>query len=148
MKSIAMNSGGPFIPRSKSRANDRSWASSLLSRCPIPGGVTDPTISWSFSHSAVAAPSTALTAWCTGARTCTSTKTTLTKVSGAARSAPSRTAPTRTPVDTASRAGIVPRSRSSAHHRVASPGDARCSTRKNVVVSDARNRSSIRRGPT
>jgi glycosyltransferase involved in cell wall biosynthesis len=37
MKSIEMNSGGPVIPRSKSRATVRSPVSDGSSRCPMPG---------------------------------------------------------------------------------------------------------------
>ena len=45
MKSIEIASGGPLMPRSKSRAMVRSLASSGSSRCPMPGGSTQATVS-------------------------------------------------------------------------------------------------------
>ena len=45
MKSIEIASGGPLMPRSKSRAMVRSPASSGSSRCPMPRGSTQETVS-------------------------------------------------------------------------------------------------------
>ena len=45
MKSIEMNSGGPVMPRSKSRAIVRSLVSFGSSRWPMPGGRTQASVS-------------------------------------------------------------------------------------------------------
>jgi hypothetical protein len=47
MKSIETVSGGPVIPRSKSRPIVRSFVSAGLSRWPTPGGRTQARVSWS-----------------------------------------------------------------------------------------------------
>ena len=52
MKSIEMSSGGPIMPRSKSRAIDKSFISSGRSKCPIPGGemVAIISLSWRWAE--------------------------------------------------------------------------------------------------
>ena len=45
MKSMEIDSGGPVIPRSKSRATVRSLVSAASSRCPMPGGRTQASVS-------------------------------------------------------------------------------------------------------
>jgi len=50
MKSIAIESGGPLMPKSKSRAMVRSVVRRGSSRCPIPGGATQAAASSSLSH--------------------------------------------------------------------------------------------------
>ena len=45
MKSIEIDSGGPLMPRSKSRAMVRSVVRRGSSRCPIPGGATQALVS-------------------------------------------------------------------------------------------------------
>ena len=53
MKSMEIESGGPLMPRSKSRAIVMSLASSGSSRCAMPGGSTQATVSRSYSQAAV-----------------------------------------------------------------------------------------------
>jgi hypothetical protein len=45
MKSMEIDSGGPVMPRSKSRATVRSLVSVGSSRCPMPGGRTHASVS-------------------------------------------------------------------------------------------------------
>ena len=108
MKSIAMTSGGPCHPEVEVAGHRRGRRPARCSPgAPCPAGSRTPTISRSFSQSAVAAPRIALTACCTGVSTCRATKTTPTKVSGPAaphRRARRRRAPRST---TASSAGIA-----------------------------------------
>ena len=108
----------------------------------MPGGVTVATSSRSFIQSLATAPMFALTACCTGVRTCRPTKTMPTKVSGPVSEEPPWTAAMSTPVATASNAGIAARRTSSTHQVVASRGDARKSTPKNFHSGRARSRSS------
>ena len=108
----------------------------------MPGGVTVATISRSFIQSLATAPMFALTACCTGVRTCSATKTMPTKVSGPVSAESFSTAAMSTPVATASSAGIAARSTSNTHHAVASGGDAWKSTPKNFHSGRARSRSS------
>ena len=56
MKSIEMSSGGPIMPRSKSRAIVRSVVSSARSRWAMPGGATQVEMRRSYRCAAIRAP--------------------------------------------------------------------------------------------
>ena len=131
MKSIEMNSGGPVMPRSKSRATVRSAVSRGSSRCPIPGGSTTPRVSRSYRSAAVRSPRFALAACCSGVSTCSNTKTTPSATSGVVSECWSCTAPTRLPTAMASAAGNTARNKMTVHQTVASVRSARGSSRKN-----------------
>ncbi len=88
MKSIAIDSGGPVIPRSKSRATVRSPLSRLSSRWPIPGGRTQAAVSRSCSHALVRSPRLALAAWWIGVRIWSRMKNAPRNASGAPSGAP------------------------------------------------------------
>ena len=67
MKSMVIDSGGPVMPRSKSRATVRSSISSRpLEVRDALGRRCSAAISRSLSHAAVRLPRLALTAWCSG----------------------------------------------------------------------------------
>jgi hypothetical protein len=125
MKSIAMNNGGPLIPRSKSRAIVRSSIICGSSRWPIPGGVVHASTRQLFIQFAVRLPRFAPAAWWIGGRTWAATNAHPMKINGAARDSPAWTLLTTTPTATASTAGSAPRNTVSAHHPTASPGAAR-----------------------
>ena len=74
MKSIEKDSGGPVMPRSKSRATVRSLVSAGSSRWPMPGGRTQASVSRSYSQAAVRSPRLALIAWWIGLSTWSRTK--------------------------------------------------------------------------
>src|SRR5918995_357260 len=131
MKSIEIDSGGPVMPRSKSRAAVRSRLSAGSSRWPMPAGRRQASVSRSYSQAAVRSPRLVPIAWWRGVSTWSSTNTTPTAASGPASSPPRCTAPTSAPVATANPAGSSPRPTSTAHQATASPGSARYSTPKN-----------------
>src|SRR5918995_232441 len=131
MKSIEIDSGGPVMPRSKSRAAVRSRLRAGSSRWPMPAGRRQASVSRSYSQAAVRSPRLVPIAWWRGVSTCSSTNTTPTAASGPASSPPRCTAPTSAPVATANPAGSSPRPTSTAHQATASPGSARYSTPKN-----------------
>src|SRR4249919_2590074 len=76
MKSIEKDNGGPVIPRSKSRATVRSLVSPGSSRCPMPGGRTQASVSRSYNHAAVRSPRLKLSAVWIGVNICSRMNTT------------------------------------------------------------------------
>jgi len=88
---------------------------------------------------------TALIAWWSGVRICSSTNTMPTSVNGSARSLPCWTAPTSRPMATANAAGSTPRSTSTTHQAVPRAASARARMRKKVHSFLARSRWSMRR---
>ena len=142
MKSIEIDSGGPVMPRSKSRATCRSVASSGSSRWPIPGTATHAPVSSSYSQAAVRSPRLAESAVCSGPSTCMRTNTTATAISGAARPERRSTAATSTPVAMAKPAGSRPRAASSPHQPTAIGRSARHSAAASRSSCRSRSRAS------
>src|SRR5437588_3534049 len=105
MKGMETESGGPVMPRSKSRARVKSSISSGRSRWAMPGGATVALMSRSWSHAAVRAPRFVATSPCRGLSVCRATKTPPTSTRGPASGWPRCTAPTRIPMATAKAAG-------------------------------------------
>src|SRR5215831_13436336 len=143
MVDIDRLSGGPAMPRSKSRAIDRSSARSGASRWAMPAGVTQASSRRSWSQAETRAPRLAPIASWTGASVLMATNTTAVAARGPASERPDWTAPTVAPVAMAKAAGSAPRAAIIAHHRMASPGVALGSTPRNRHSADARMRASI-----
>src|SRR5215831_1749043 len=101
----------------------------------MPGGITHASVKRSYNQAAVLSPRLALTAPCTGARTCNSTKMTPTEASGHSKPLPALTAAISAPMAMANTAGSTPRSSKRAHHAIANPASAFGSTEKNFHSS-------------
>jgi len=143
MKFMLYDSGGPVMPRSKSRAIDRSSARSGRSRWAIPGGSSVAAISRSLSEVAVRLPRSAPRASCSGPTTWLPTKSTASVDSGHVSGSPSPTAAMSQPDVTVMPAGSVPRTTSPIHHATVCPGAARRSARASAHSWRPRNRSII-----
>ncbi len=150
MKSIEMDSGGPVIPLSKSRAICRSAASTGSSRWPIPGTATHAPVISSYSRAAARSPRLAESAVCRGPSTCMRIKITATTSSGTATPEPRSTAATSTPVATAKPAGSSPRAVSSPHQPTAIGRSARHSAAASRSSCRSPSRASLDlvRGPS
>lgn len=135
------------MPRSKSRATVRSLVSAGSSRCPIPGGRTQASVSRSYSQAAVRSPTLALSAWWMGLSTWSRTKTEPAKASGPDSGWPCWTAPTSTPMAMAKAAGRMPRNSNTAHQAVASAGAAWKSAAKNFHSLRAVSQGNMRTSP-
>ena len=132
MKSIEMLSGGPVMPRSKSRAIVRSLIKSVRSRWATPGGSMQAIINCSFNQFEVRLPRFMPSAKCTGVITWKPMNTTPTNTSGIVSESPPLTAPTSAPVASASSGSITPRNTSTNHHVTDSAGAAWCAAPKNA----------------
>ncbi len=119
MKSIEISSGGPIMPRSKSRASVRSVVSSARSRWAIPAGVTHTASSRSYRWAAIFPPRFAETSWCSGCEINSSVKVEPTITKGATSEASRVIESTSQPKPTDVMAGSVPRSTINIHQPMA-----------------------------